>query len=100
LCNQISLLNQRLSEVHKRYNVAQRENQGAFRYNYRIRLGVVEGLRNTYYEYAQLKEDEIADLRRDLFGETVFDSDSDSDSDSDFDSDFDSGIDPGSGSDY
>ena len=42
-----------------------------FRYNLRLKLAVVEGVRNIYYDYAYAKADQVADLRRELFNESV-----------------------------
>ena len=70
-CDQIVLLNHRLSDVQKRYKNAKRYNNRAFRYNLRLKLAVIEGARNMYYDYAYNKADSIAELRRDLFDESV-----------------------------
>ncbi|WAR07308.1 hypothetical protein MAR_017266 [Mya arenaria] len=42
-CDQIVLLNHRLGEVQKRYKMAKRSNNKAFRYNLRLKLAVIEG---------------------------------------------------------
>ena len=70
-CDQIVLLNQKLGEVQKRYKNARRTNNRSFRYNLRLKLAVVEGVRNMYYDYAYAKADQVADLRRELFNESV-----------------------------
>ena len=70
-CDQIVLLNQKLSQVQKRYRNAKNENNRSFRYNYRLQLAAVEGVRNMYYDYAYAKADQVAELRRELFNETV-----------------------------
>lgn len=85
-CDQIVLLNQKLGEVQKRYKNARNTNNRSFRYNLRLKLAVVEGVRNMYYDYAYTKADQVADLRRELFDESVeiiSGSDSDYMSDSD-----------------
>lgn len=85
-CDQIVLLNQRLGEVQKRYKNARSTNNRSFRYNLRLKLAVIEGVRNMYYDYAYTKADQVADLRRELFDESVeiiAGSDSDYMSDSD-----------------
>ena len=46
-CDQIVLLNQKLGEVQKRYKNARRTNNRSFRYNLRLKLAVVEGVRNS-----------------------------------------------------
>ena len=70
-CDQIILLNQRLGEVQKRYKMAKRANNRSFRYNLRLKLAVIEGARNMYYDYAYCKADQVAELRRELFNESV-----------------------------
>ena len=70
-CDQIVLLNQKLGEVQKRYKNARRTNNRSFRYNLRLKLAVLEGVRNMYYDYAYAKADQVADLRRELFNESV-----------------------------
>lgn len=70
-CDQIVMLNQRLGDVQKRYKVAKRTNNRSFRYNLRLKLAVIEGARNMYYEYAYAKADKVAELRRELFDESV-----------------------------
>ena len=70
-CDQIVMLNQRLGDVQKRYKAAKRSNNRSFRYNLRLKLAVIEGARNMYYEYAYAKADKVAELRRELFDESV-----------------------------
>jgi len=70
-CEQIVLLNQRLDQLQQRYDNAKRQFNRAFRYNLRLKLAVVEGMRNVYYDYAHEKAKKVADLRRELFGEIV-----------------------------
>ena len=70
-CDQIVLLNQKLGDVQKRYKAARKSNNRAFRYNIRLKLAVIEGARNMFYDYAYAKADQVADLRRELFNESV-----------------------------
>ena len=70
-CEQIVQLNYKLDELQCRYLKAKRENMRTFRYSLRLRLAVVEGLRNTYYDYAHQKAETVAELRQELFGEDV-----------------------------
>ena len=67
----IVLLNQKLCEVQKRYKKARSTNNRSFRYNLRLKLAVIEGARNMFYDYAYTKADQVADLRRELFNESV-----------------------------
>lgn len=70
-CEQIVLLNHKLEELQSRYARAKADNHRTYRYSLRLRLAVVEGLRNTYYDYAHGKADHVAELRKELFGEHV-----------------------------
>lgn len=54
-----------------RYHDARARTNRSFRYKLRLRLAIVEGIRNMFYEYANRKAFEIVNLRRDLFGEIV-----------------------------
>ena len=70
-CQQIVQLQQKMGDLQFRYNKAWRQNHRSFRYSLRLRMAVVEGLINMYYNYAHTKAYTIADLRRQLFGENV-----------------------------
>lgn len=86
-CAQVDLLTSRLSDLQCRYEKACQENHPSFRYNLKLRLGVLERLRDMYCEYANRKAETVADLRRELFGEEIriIYSDDTSDSESDED---------------
>ena len=62
-CEQVVLLNDKLEGLQKRYDKARQENHRSFRYNLRLRMATVEGVRNAYYEYACGKAEKIAELR-------------------------------------
>ena len=62
-CDQIVLMNQALSSLTHRYKKAKTTNMRSFRYPLRLRLAVVEGIRNMYYDYAKQKADEVKTLR-------------------------------------
>ena len=70
-CCQIVILNKQLQDMKERYARAKNDNFRSFRYNLRLKLAVLEGVRNMYYEYARLKVENIAKLRLELFGEIV-----------------------------
>ena len=70
-CEQILQLNHKMDDMQFRYTKAKQANHRSFRYNLRLRLAVIEGLRNMYYDYAHHKAEAVADLRRELFGEEV-----------------------------
>ena len=66
-CNQLRLLNSRISIVQKRYDRANSQQKRSFRYSIRIQLCVLEGTRNMYYEYASKLADTL-DLLRSRMG--------------------------------
>lgn len=70
-CEQVILLNDKIRGLSKRYHVARVENFKSFRYNIRIRLAIVEGIRNMYYEFARDRAEDVADLRKELYDQTV-----------------------------
>ena len=87
-CEQIILLNDKIRGLTRRYESAKAEGYRSFRYNNRVRLAVFEGVRNVFYEYARDMAEDIADLRRELYGQNVqiiADTDSESDDDQSID---------------
>ena len=62
-CNQIILLNMKLRGCSVRYRRARSNNTRSFRYPLRLRLAVVEGVRNMYYDYATRKAQQIEHIR-------------------------------------
>jgi hypothetical protein len=70
-----------MEELRLRYNRAKEDNLKAFRYSLHLRMVVVEGMLNTYTDYAHQRADRVSELRLELFGDTLeLDTDSDSDS--------------------
>ncbi|KAH3720143.1 hypothetical protein DPMN_063037 [Dreissena polymorpha] len=70
-CTQIQILNNQLEDIKTRYKKAKTDGFHRFRYNLRLKLAVVEGVRNMYYEYAHAKAEQVALLRHRLYGEIV-----------------------------
>ena len=70
-CEQIVQLNYSLDALQQRYNKAKKDNHRSFRYSLRLRIAVVDGMRNMYYDYAHKKAETTAELRQELFGEEV-----------------------------
>ena len=54
-----------------RYSKAKQDNFRCFRYNLRLKLAVIEGVRNMFYDYAYVKAEKVAELRYELFGQTI-----------------------------
>ncbi|WAR19788.1 hypothetical protein MAR_001626 [Mya arenaria] len=70
-CDQIVLLNERLSSCQIRYKKARDNNRKSLRYPLRLRLAMIEGIRNMYYDYATQKVEEIERLRNVLLNITM-----------------------------
>ncbi|KAK6178896.1 hypothetical protein SNE40_011381 [Patella caerulea] len=59
-CEQVILLN---NNLQVRYDRARREGQRSLRYDIRLRISVAEGVRNSYYQCAHQKTEEVLSLR-------------------------------------
>ncbi len=70
-CDQIVLLNKKIHALQKRYKKAKEDKMRSFQHNMLLRLTVVEGVKNMYFEYACNIADEVVELRKELFGDTV-----------------------------
>jgi mitochondrial fission protein ELM1 len=70
-CEQIVQLNYSLDALQQRYNKAKKDNHKSFRYSLRLRIAVVDGMHNMFYEYAHKKAEAVVELRQELFGEIV-----------------------------
>lgn len=73
-CSQIIHLNLKVKDMQGRYDRAKQENRRSFRYHLRLRLAVLEGVRNMYNDYAHEKANEIMKLRRDISQQSPFQS--------------------------
>ena len=62
-CWQVRLLNQQLDDLELRFKCSTENGNRVYNYNQRIKLCVIEGVRNVYYEYAQRIGDKLDDLR-------------------------------------
>ena len=86
-CEHIVLLNQKLNDLQVRYNNAKRDDRRSFRYPLRLKIAVVDGVRNMYYEYALREAKKIAEIKASLFGyQVVIDEDYDTEESEDSDS--------------
>ena len=63
VCDQLRILNRRICEIQRRYDVAERNQRKSVRYSIRIQLCVMEGVRNMHYEYALKLADSLDMLR-------------------------------------
>ena len=62
-CEQIVHLKYRQMGLERRYTKAKQEERRSFRYSLRLRIAVLDGLREVYFEYASLKAKESAELK-------------------------------------
>ena len=76
---QYSLINKQYEQLKLRYDKAKVDRNSCFRYNLRLKLSVIEGVRGMYYEYLFVKADDIAMLRRFVRRQSKEDVDSDGD---------------------
>lgn len=65
-CDQILLLNTKLSGLRKRYLSARSSDLKTFRFPLRMRILVLDGMVKRYYHYADMKRNEILELRHKL----------------------------------
>ncbi|CAL1529766.1 unnamed protein product [Lymnaea stagnalis] len=63
-CQQIVLLDQKIKDLEIRYKRAVKNKKNSFRYNLRLRLSVVTGVKMMYHHYASTKAEELTRLRR------------------------------------
>ncbi|KAH3710544.1 hypothetical protein DPMN_070030 [Dreissena polymorpha] len=61
-CRQVMIISRHLEEATLRYHVADRTDHKIFSYNIRLRLSILDGVRNMYYEFAAKKAAEIIEL--------------------------------------
>ena len=79
-CDQVMKLNELLDNNQTRYDRANNANQRTASYGLRMKLSVLEGVRNMYVEYASMKAEELMLLQCQLCDDVMSD-DSDCDSD-------------------
>lgn len=58
------IISRHVEEVTLRYHMADRAGDKNYRYNIRLRLSILDGVRNMYYEYAAKKAAEIVELQK------------------------------------
>ena len=62
-CRQLVILNNHLEDLNTQYRRCRRNNKPGSRYNLRLKLSVVEGIRNMFYEYASCHADELEHMQ-------------------------------------
>lgn len=69
-CQQIVLLDQKIKDLEVRYKRAVKHKKNSFRYNLRLRLSVVTGVKMMYHHFASTKADELHRLHRQRYAVT------------------------------
>ena len=67
-CDQIIMLNQRVSDIKKSYKDAKMNKNRHFQARLRRKLAMIEDTRVMFHDYARMKAEKIADLRAEIFG--------------------------------
>ena len=65
-CQQIILLNSKLDALQTRYDRAMKDQLRTHRYNHRLKLSSLEGVRNMLVEYASMKADQLTDIHEQM----------------------------------
>ena len=66
---QILVIDTQIRELEILYKRAQKSKKNASRYNLRLKLSVVSGIKMMYHHYSSSKKEEINRLRTQLFGD-------------------------------
>jgi len=66
---QIEVLDKQIRELEVLYKRAQKTKKHSFRYNLRLRLSAITGIKMMYHHYKSTKEEEINEIRAKLYGE-------------------------------
>ena len=71
-CVQLSVLNVQMDQLSKRFDRVDKTGQKSFRYTLRMRMAVLEGVRNMFYQFASIKAFLINRLRHEILIELAF----------------------------
>ena len=66
-CEQITILNKEITFQQKRYKQVDAQNQRSCRYNIRLKLSTLEGVRCVFYHYAEQKAVLLDELNTELY---------------------------------
>ena len=77
-CSCLKSLNSNIAIMQTRYDRASKVNRRSYRYTLRIRLVVMEGIRNMYYHYAMQKAEELEQAKEHI-EQTLSDSEEEED---------------------
>ena len=67
VCDQITILNREITILQKRYKQMTSENQRSFKYNIRLMLATLEGVRCVFQRYAEQKASMLYQLNVELY---------------------------------
>jgi len=70
-CDQIIIIDRKLQDMTQRYNTANKEGHRCMRYNRRLQLVTLEGVRAAFYQYAEKTAERMTELRCQLQGEEL-----------------------------
>ena len=80
-CDQIILIDRKLLDMTKRYDTANKDGHRCMRYNRRLQLVTLEGVRAAFYQYTEKTAEKMTELSCQLHGETLLEHDESDDSD-------------------
>ena len=63
-CEQVLVLNKKMEYLTSRYNEAEARGNKPLCYQLRLRISVIEGVRNMFYEYAAQQANVMTELQR------------------------------------
>ena len=63
-CEQVLVLNKEVEQLTNKYNEADATDNKTLRYRLRLRISVMEGVRNMFYEFAAIKASVITQLQQ------------------------------------
>lgn len=66
VCRQLVLMNNNIRAVKARYDRAVKVDRKTMRYNMRLRILTLEGVRNMFWEYAEARADQLDDMEKEL----------------------------------
>ena len=80
-CDQIVIIDRKLQDMTLRYHSANRDGHRSMRYNRRLQLVTLEGVRAAFYQFAEIAADKMTELRCQLYGDEILLEDDRHDSD-------------------
>ena len=80
-CDQIVIIDRKLQDMTLRYNTANKDGHRSMRYNRRLQLVTLEGVRAAFYQFAEITAEEMTELRCELYGDEILLQDGTYDSD-------------------